>query len=60
MLIQEFVNNESNVGSVFHLFKKGEIHKSQTEVDDLMSYDPEEFSIESFVNSGVAANNHGY
>lgn len=60
VLVHENYNSESALGSELHLFKKGEINKTQTEAGDLVSYDPAEHSLESFSCDRVAANNHGY
>ena len=48
VLIQETRNNSSIVESDIHIMRKGVIHASQKDSDDLMQYNPDDHSIEHF------------
>ncbi|MEI8659310.1 hypothetical protein [Vibrio sp. Hal054] len=60
VLVHEMSNTDSGCQSQFHLFKKGVIHESQRECDDLMAYTPSDYSLTYITAKDVAANNHGY
>jgi len=60
ILVQEQFASESGCSSEIHLMLKGVTRQSQECVDDLMAYDPSEYSIDSFTVHNVTANNHGY
>lgn len=60
VLVQEEFNGHQGAKSAVHLMKKGVIHESQQECDDLMAYDPNDYSIASASFERLAANNHGY
>ncbi|KLV03541.1 hypothetical protein ABT56_19120 [Photobacterium aquae] len=60
ILVQEQSNNENGLISEIHLMKTGIINESQDRVDDLMKYNPDDYSLTYITCNGVAANNHGY
>lgn len=60
ILVHEMYNTDTGCQSEIHMMKKGVIHESQDEVDDLMYYSPVDFSLSYITVNDVAANNHGY
>lgn len=60
ILVHEMANDGNGCQSEIHMMKRGVIRESQEEVDDLMQYSPDEFSLDYITVNDVAANNHGY
>lgn len=60
ILVQERINSNDIICSDIHLMRKGVINKSQEDADDLMGYNPDDYSLASTQFKKVAANNHGY
>lgn len=60
ILVHEMYNSGSGCQSEIHMMKKGVIFESQDEVDDLLKYSPDNFSLSYITVNDVAANNHGY
>ncbi len=60
VLVHEMKNTDTGCQSEFHIMKKGVIHESEREVDDLMAYSPSDYSLAYITVADVAANNHGY
>lgn len=60
ILVHEMFNGDDGCQSEIHMMKKGVIFESQEEVDDLLKYSPDDFSLSYITANDVAANNHGY
>ena len=60
ILVHEDFHSVSGCKSTVYMMKKGVIFESQESVDDLLKYNPSDYSIGSIDANGVAANNHGY
>lgn len=60
LLVNECYCGERCIKSRLYLMKKGVIYESQREADDLVGYQPDEYSLAELMVTKVAANNHGY
>lgn len=60
ILVHEIFNSDNGCQSDIYIMKKGVINESQTEVDDLLYYEPSDYSLTCITVKDMAANNHGY
>ncbi|MBF4374142.1 hypothetical protein [Vibrio anguillarum] len=58
--VEILVHEMTSCQSQIHIMKKGVISESQRKVDDLISYNPSDYSLDYITVNDVAANNHGY
>uniref|UniRef100_A0AB39AJG7 PH domain-containing protein n=1 Tax=Vibrio phage P018-4 TaxID=3229728 RepID=A0AB39AJG7_9CAUD len=60
ILVHEMFNSDNGCQSEIHILKKGVINESQTLIDDLLYYNPSDYSLTYITVKDMAANNHGY